>query len=89
MAEIKISMGLDPFKVVHKAIEDVEKFKAPNRIVAIDYDEEADILYVKFRHTKIVDNEPLDKRGLVLASLDQQGQVAGLIIMEASKFTSP
>jgi uncharacterized protein YuzE len=54
--------------------------------VSIDYDEVADILYVKFEHVKIVDNESLDDEGLVVASLNKQGAVAGLMIMEASKF---
>ena len=45
------------------------------------------MLYVKFRHSKIVDNEPLDERGLILASLDESQEVIGLIIMEASSFT--
>lgn len=81
-------MGVDPFKVVQRALKGVKKFKFPSRVVAIDYDEGADILYVKFRHAKIVDNEPLDEEGLVLASLDKQGQVAGLVIMEASSLAS-
>lgn len=81
-----MKMGVDPFKVVHKALEGVKNFRFPSRMVALDYDEEADVLYVKFRHAKIVDNEPLNNEGLVLASLDGKGQVVGLIIMEASKF---
>ena len=50
-------------------------------------DDEAGILFIKFKHAKIVDNEPLDDKGLVIASLDERGKVVGLVIMEASKFT--
>ena len=56
-------------------------------MVSVDYDDAADILYVKFKHTKIVDNDTLDDKGLVIASLDEHKKVAGLIIMEASKFS--
>ena len=40
---------------------------------------------IKFKHAKIVDNESLDEAGLVLASLDGDKKVVGLVIMEASK----
>jgi len=86
MAEIKMRMAIDPFKVIGKALVDVKKLGVTGRIVSIDYDEGADILYVKFKHAKIVDNEPLDEEGLMVASLDEQGEVAGLMVMEASKF---
>jgi uncharacterized protein YuzE len=85
VVKIKMKMGIDPFKVVERALAGVRK-KLPDRIVAVDYDEGADVLYVKFRHAKIVDNAPLDDDGLVLASLDGKGHVVGLIIMEALKF---
>lgn len=86
MAEIKVRMAIDPFRVIGKALVDAKKFRVPKRVASIDYDEGADILYVKFRHAKIVDNESLDDEGLVVASLNERGEVAGLMIMEASKF---
>jgi uncharacterized protein YuzE len=49
-------------------------------MVSVDYDDKADVLYVKFRHAKIVDNETLDDKGLVTASLDEHGKVVGLVI---------
>lgn len=79
-------MAIDPFKVVRKALVGAKEIKVPAKVVSIDYDEAADILYVKFEHVKIVDNESLDDEGLVVASLNKQGAVAGLMIMEASKF---
>ncbi len=79
-------MAIDPFKVVTRALSKVKKRPSMNRIIAIDYDEKADILYVRFKHSRTVDNEPLDDNGLVLASLNQQGEVIGLTIMEASTF---
>jgi len=76
-------MAIDPFRVVGTALAGVRKLKVPERIVSIDYDDGADVLYVKFKHASIVDNKPLDDEGVVLASLDMRGKVAGLIIMEA------
>lgn len=81
-------MAVDSFRVIGKALVGARKTRVPGRVVSLDYDEEADILYVKFKHAKIVDNESLDEEGLVVASLDEQGEVAGLMIMEASKFAA-
>jgi len=82
-----VRMAIDPFETVGRALDQVEKPIALGKVVSLNYDEEADVLYVKFRHSKIVDNEPLDERGLILASLDESQEVIGLIIMEASSFT--
>ena len=89
MAEIKVRMAIDPFLTVENALTYARKLNLPRKMVSVDYDDEADILYVKFKHAKIVDNESLDERGLITASLDEQGKVVGLVIMEASKFTQP
>jgi len=86
VAEIKMKMAIDPFKVVGKALVSAKKQRVPRRVVSVDYDEEADILYVKFRHARMVDSESLDDEGLVVASLDERGKIAGLMIMQASKF---
>lgn len=86
MAEVKVRMAIDPFSVVGNALAGAGKLKMPESIVSLDYDDGADVLYVKFKHAKIVDNEPLDGEGLVMASLDARGMVVGLMIMEASKF---
>ena len=88
MAKVNVTMAIDPFETVRRALSHVEKRVALGKVVSLDYDEEADVLYVKFRHFKIVDNEPLDEEGLILASLDEKREVVGLMIMEASMFTS-
>ena len=87
MAEIKVRMAIDPFRTVGNALSCARKIKLPQTMVSVDYDDEADVLYVKFKHAKIVDNDPLDDKGLITASLDEHGKVVGLVIMEASKFT--
>jgi len=87
LAKTEVRMAIDPFKVVTRALSKVKKKPLMNRIIAIDYDEKADILYVRFKHSRTVDNEPMDDDGLVLASLNQQNEVIGLTIMEASTFT--
>ena len=87
MAEIKIRMAIDPFITVENALSCAKKLKLPQTLVSVDYDDEADVLYVKFKHSKIVDNDSLDDKGLITASLDEHGKIVGLVIMEASKFT--
>lgn len=87
MADIKVRMAIDPFLTVENAMSSAKKQKLPQKMVSIDYDDEADILYVKFKHAKIVDNDSLDSKGLITASLDEHGKIIGLVIMEASKFT--
>lgn len=86
MAEIKVRMAIDPFRTIENALSCVKKLKVPRTMVSVDYDDEADVLYVKFKHAKIVDNDTLDDKGLVTASLDERGKIVGLVIMEASKF---
>ncbi len=84
MEEVKVSMGIDPFNTIKKALAKAKKPIKLKKAVSLSYDEEADILYVKFNYSKIVDHEPLDADGLILASLDSKEEVVGLIIMEAS-----
>jgi len=85
VAKAKVRMAVDPFKVVEEALTRIKKPLPPKKITSISYDEEADVLYVKFKQSRIVDNKPLDEEGLTLASLDEKGEVVGLIIMETSK----
>ena len=84
MENTRMSMTIDAFKVVTEALSKVKKRPPVAKIIAIDYDEEADILYVRFKHSKTVDNEPLDEDGLILASLNERNEVIGLTVMEAS-----
>ena len=87
MAEIKVRMAIDPFITVENALSCAKKLKLPQTLVSVDYDDGADVLYVKFRHAKIVDNDSLDDEGLITASLDERGKIVGLVIMQASNFT--
>ena len=57
-----------------------------NTFVSVDYDEEADVLYARFKHGKIVDSESLDDEGIVLGSLDPKQHIIGLTIIHASNF---
>ena len=56
----------------------------PGRVVSIDYDEQADVLYARFIHAKIVDSEPLDADGMIMGSLDSKDHIIGLVVMHAS-----
>ena len=82
-------MAIDPFLVVGNALACARKRIVPERVVFVDYDGEADVLYVKFKHARIVDSEGLDSEGFVVASLDLFGRVIGLAILDASKFVVP
>lgn len=85
MAEIEVKMPIDPFKVVRKALSATRK-KIKEKIIGLNYDEEADVLYVNFKQAKIVDNRPLDANGMLMASLDKKGKIIGIIVMDASKY---
>ncbi len=85
MAEIEVKMPIDPFKVVRRALSSAKK-KLKKKIVGLSYDEDADVLYVKFSQAKVVDSKPLDADGMLMASLDKNGKVIGIIIMDASKY---
>jgi hypothetical protein len=52
MAEIKVRMAIDPFLTVENALSYAKKLKLPQTLVSVDYDDEADVLYVKFKHQK-------------------------------------
>jgi uncharacterized protein YuzE len=87
MAETKVRMAIDPFATVDNALSCAPKIKLPKTLVSVDYDDEADILYVKFKHARIVDSDSIDEKGFITASLGENGKIVGLVIMEASKFT--
>jgi uncharacterized protein YuzE len=86
MAKVEVRMGVDPFRVIAGALERAKKRPRLGKIVSVDYDEEADVMYARFRHGKIVDSEPLDTDGLILASLDSSSRPVGLVILHASSF---
>jgi uncharacterized protein YuzE len=86
MAKVEVRMAVDPFRIIASALKKTKKPPHFGRIVSVDYDEEADVLYARFRHGKIVDSEPLDSDGMVLVSLSPGSRPVGLVIMHASSF---
>lgn len=80
-------MAVDAFKVVKNVLRRISKPVKGNKIVALSYDEDADVLYVKFRQAEIVDSESLDPEGMIMGSLDKRGRITGLIIMNASRYS--
>lgn len=60
--------------------------KPVRRIVSFDYDEEADVLAARFKEDVVVDMEPLDEWGDVMARLNEEGEVVGITIMNVSKY---
>jgi uncharacterized protein YuzE len=84
MAKVEVRMAIDPFRVIAGALKKAKKRPRLGRIVSVDYDEEADVMYARFRLEKIVDSEPLDADGMILASLDSAHRPVGLVILHAS-----
>jgi uncharacterized protein YuzE len=77
-------MAVDPFRVIAVALKKAQRQPRLGRIVSIDYDEQADVLYARFTHAKIVDSEPLDAHGIIMGSLDSKDHIVGLVVMHAS-----
>ena len=77
-------MAVDPFRVIAAALKKAQRRPHPAKLVSIDYDEQADVLYATFSNAKIVDSKSLDADGMVMASLDSKDHVVGLVIMHAS-----
>jgi len=84
VAKVEVRMAIDPFHVIRRALGKSRKHTRVGKIVSVDYDEEADVLYAKFTQRKTVDSEPLDDDGMVVASLDSRQHMTGLTIMHAS-----
>lgn len=85
MDEADLRMAVDPFSVLDRVAEKT-KNQVRGRVVSVDYDEEADVLYVHFKHEEGVDNEALDEEGYVIGKLNRSGEVIGLTIIEASRY---
>lgn len=86
MAKTEVKMAVDPFRVIAAALKKVQRRLRLAKVVSIDYDEQADVLYARFTHAKIVDSEPLDADGMIMASLDSKDHIIGLVVMHASAF---
>jgi len=83
--EADLRMAVDPFSVLDSVAERARRH-IRGRVVSVDYDEEADVLYVQFKHDEGVDNEVLDEEGYVIGKLNRSGEVIGLTIIDASRY---
>jgi len=84
LAKTEVRMAVDPFRVIAAALKKAERHPATRRLVSLDYDERADVLYARYSFGKIVDSEPLDQNGLIMASLDRRHRMIGLVVLHAS-----
>jgi len=84
LAKTEVAMAVDPFRVIAAAVKKARKPLRLGKIVSVDYDEQADVLYARFSHAKIVDSKPLDADGMIMASLDSKDSIVGLVVMRAS-----
>jgi uncharacterized protein YuzE len=88
LAKTQVRIAIDPFRVVGAVLNKAQRRPRLAKIVTVDYDEEADVLYARFKHGKIVDSEPPDTHGMVPSSLDSKNHVVGLVLVHASTFAS-
>jgi uncharacterized protein YuzE len=86
VAKVEVKMAVDPFQIITRALRRTKKRMRVGKIVSIDYDEEADVLYARFAPGKIVDSESLDEEGMVLGALDPRQHIIGITIIHASDF---
>ncbi len=66
---------------VFKATHSLLKF--PQKKMWIDYDEEADVLYISFRRPQKATNTEMTKEGILLRFKDNE--LVGITILDASK----
>lgn len=80
-------MPIDPFQILDKLLPIFPQALLGRKIVALDYDKEADVLYVSFVPKPFaVDSEPLDERGLVIAGLNKSEKIVRLTILNVNSF---
>jgi len=80
-------MPIDPFQVLDQLTPILPETLFNKEIVALDYDKDADVLYVSFVSNPFaVDSEALDEKGLVIAGLNQTEKIVRLTILKASSF---
>ena len=84
MAKTEVKMAVDPFRVIAAALRKAERRPPSRRLVSVDYDERADVLYARYSFGKIVDSEPLDPDGMIMGSLDMRHRIVGLVVLHAS-----
>ena len=84
MDEADLRMAVDPFMVLDGVAEEAGD-RIRGRVVSVDYDEEADVLYVLFSHDEGVDSEALDGEGYVIGKLAGTGALVGLTSIDASR----
>ncbi len=83
----KIRMPIDPFQVLDQLAPVLPPSLSDKEIIALDYDKEADVLYVSFVVNPVaVDSEALDEKGLVIAGLNEREDIIRLTILKASTF---
>jgi len=60
--------------------------KSPYKRIWVDYDEEADVLYINFVYPPNAVEHEEDEDGIV-RNYDEEGNLAGLTIIAAKRFT--
>lgn len=77
-------MKIDPLQTVHRVIE--KNALILPRIVGLDYDEEADVLYIYFKiNPEIAESDMIDQQGPVYVERNLKGEPEGLVIVNAYK----
>ena len=87
MAKVEVKMAVDSFGVITAALRKAKRRPRLGKVVSLDYDEDADVLYARFTHAKIVDSKLLDSDGMIIESLDSKNPIVGLGVMHASSLS--
>lgn len=75
-------MKIDPLKTVHRVL--AKNVLSLPHIVSLDYDEEADILYIYFKiNPQIAESDMIDPQGPVYLEKNAEGEPEGLVIVNA------
>ena len=65
------------------SVSDINVITISKRDMNIDYDKEADALYIAFGNAKVAKNKKIDD--LTIMDLDKDGQIIGIEFLDASK----
>jgi uncharacterized protein YuzE len=84
LAKAEVRMAVDPFRVIAAALRKAGRSPRSRKLVSVDYDEQADVLYARFSYGRIADSKALDENGMIMASLDSNDKIVGLVVMHAS-----
>ena len=62
-------------------IEKKYRLKLPRKVITVDYGDDVGDLFIRFKHAKITEGEPM-KDGQVILHYDEDGKIAAVEILD-------